>query len=45
VALFLASRFGLWSVGAYLLSGAICTLAALAINKEWAKQAKPEAKG
>ncbi|HEX8414227.1 MAG TPA: MFS transporter [Sphingomicrobium sp.] len=36
VALFLASRFGLWSVGAYLLSGAICTLAALAINKEWA---------
>ena len=36
VALALASRFGLWSVGAYLLSGAICTLAALAINKEWA---------
>jgi MFS family permease len=36
VALFLASRFGLWSVGIYLLSGAICTLAALAINKEWA---------
>ena len=39
VALFLASRFGLWSVGAYLLSGAVCTLAALAINKEWARQA------
>ncbi len=38
VALFLASRFGLWSVGAYLLSGAICTLAALAINKEWANR-------
>ena len=37
VALFLASRFGLWSVGAYLLSGAICTLGALAINKEWAQ--------
>jgi MFS family permease len=37
VALFLASRFGLWSVGAYLLSGAICTLAALGINKEWAR--------
>ena len=36
VALFLATRFGLWSVGAYLLSGAICTLAALAINKDWA---------
>jgi len=35
VALTLASRFGLWSVGAYLLSGAICTLAALAINKDW----------
>ncbi|WP_116090083.1 MFS transporter [Sphingomonas crusticola] len=37
-ALFLASRFGLWSVGAYLLSGAICTLAALGINKEWARK-------
>ena len=37
VALFLADRFGVWSVGAYLLSGAICTLVALAINKEWAK--------
>lgn len=36
VALFLASRFGLWSVGAYLLSGAICTLGALAINRNWA---------
>jgi MFS family permease len=32
VALFLASRFGLWSVGIYLLSGAICTLATLAIT-------------
>ncbi len=38
VALFLASRFGLWSVGLYLLSGVICTLAALAINKEWARR-------
>ena len=37
VALFLASRFGLWSVGLYLLSGVICTLAALAVNKDWAK--------
>jgi MFS family permease len=36
VALFLASRFGLWSVGLYLLSGAICTLVALAINRDWA---------
>jgi MFS family permease len=38
VALFLASQFGLWSVGAYLASGAICTLVALAINKEWAQK-------
>ena len=36
VALFLASHVGLWSVGLYLLSGVVCTLAALAINKEWA---------
>jgi MFS family permease len=36
VALFLASRFGLWSVGLYLLSGVLCTLVALAINREWA---------
>jgi MFS family permease len=36
VALLLASNFGLWSVGAYLLSGAVCTLGALAINREWA---------
>ncbi|SOB80950.1 Predicted arabinose efflux permease, MFS family [Sphingomonas guangdongensis] len=34
VALGLASRFGLWSVGVYLASGVICTLAALGINKE-----------
>lgn len=37
VALLLASNFGLWSVGAYLLSGAACTLAALAINRDWAR--------
>jgi MFS family permease len=37
VALILASRVGLWAVGAYLLSGVICTLGALAINKEWAQ--------
>lgn len=36
VALFLAHQFGVWSVGAYLLSGALCTLVALAINKDWA---------
>ncbi len=37
VALTLASKVGLWSVGAYLLSGAVCTLAALAINKDWGR--------
>ena len=38
VALVLSTHFGLWSVGAYLLSGVICTLAALSINKEWASR-------
>ena len=38
VALFLATRVGLWSVGVYLLSGVICTLAALAINREWGRR-------
>ncbi len=33
-ALLLASNFGLLSVGAYLLSGAACTLAALGLNRE-----------
>jgi MFS family permease len=37
VALTLASRFGLWSIGLYLLSGAICTLGALGVNKEWGR--------
>ncbi|MBS0477738.1 MAG: MFS transporter [Proteobacteria bacterium] len=37
VALLLAVHVGLWAVGAYLLSGVLCTLAALAINTEWAK--------
>jgi MFS family permease len=40
VALFLASRFGLWSVGLYLLSGVLCTLVALGINREWAARDK-----
>jgi len=40
VALTLASKVGLWSVGAYLLSGVACTLAALAINKEWGRSAR-----
>jgi len=39
VALFLATRVGLWSVGAYLLSGAIATLVALAINRTWGGRA------
>jgi MFS family permease len=38
VALLLSTHFGLWSVGAYLLSGVICTLVALSINKEWASR-------
>lgn len=38
VALFLASRVGLWSVGLYLLSGVLCTLGALAINREFGKR-------
>ncbi|WP_245263229.1 MFS transporter [Azorhizobium doebereinerae] len=33
VALFLSSHFGLLSAGAYLLSGAVCTLLALRLNK------------
>ena len=37
-ALLLASRFGLVSVGGYLLSGALCTLAALRINREFARK-------
>ncbi|MFD1950773.1 MFS transporter [Sphingomonas arantia] len=36
-ALFLASRFGLMSVGIYLLSGALCTLAALALGRDRAR--------
>lgn len=36
VALFLASRLGLWSVGLYLLSGVACTLGALALNRQLA---------
>ncbi|HXR52327.1 MAG TPA: hypothetical protein VN762_09320, partial [Steroidobacteraceae bacterium] len=40
VALFLANRFGLWSVGLYLLSGVLCTLVALGINREWAAREK-----
>lgn len=38
VALFLASRFGLWSVGLYLLSGVAGTLGALALNRQLAQR-------
>jgi MFS family permease len=34
VALFLSSQFGLMAAGAYLLSGAICTLLALALSQQ-----------
>lgn len=37
-ALLLASNFGLIAVGAYLLSGAVCTLAALGVNREWGRK-------
>ncbi len=37
-ALMLSSNFGLLSVGAYLLSGSICTLGALYLNKEMGKR-------
>lgn len=38
-ALLLAHNFGLAAVGGYLLSGAICTLAALALNRKWGRKA------
>ena len=38
VALFLASHAGLWAIGLYLLSGVVCTLGALLINREWGKR-------
>jgi hypothetical protein len=31
----MASRFGLISAGAYLLSGAVCTLVAVMINRRF----------
>ncbi|MBD8548082.1 MFS transporter [Sphingomonas sp. CFBP 8760] len=37
-ALMLSSNFGLLSVGAYLLSGSVCTLGALYLNKEMGKR-------
>jgi hypothetical protein len=38
-ALELASRFGLPAIGVYLLSGAVCTVFALAINRRRASEA------
>lgn len=38
VALFVAHTFGVWAVGAYLLSGAVASIAALAINREWGRE-------
>ncbi|MBX3478672.1 MAG: MFS transporter [Brevundimonas sp.] len=38
VALFLAHNFGVWAVGAYLLSGAAASVIALAINREWGRK-------
>lgn len=38
VALFVASRFGLWAVGVYLLSGAVASIVALAINRDWGQR-------
>ncbi|WP_267395128.1 MULTISPECIES: MFS transporter [unclassified Sphingomonas] len=38
-ALLLARNFGLVAVGGYLLSGALCTLAALALNRDWGSKA------
>ena len=40
VALFLATRVGLWAIGLYLLSGVACTLVALFINREWASRSR-----
>lgn len=38
VALFLSARFGLGAAGLYLLSGAVCTLVALWLNRELGKR-------
>jgi Arabinose efflux permease len=35
VALYVATKFGLWAVGLYLLSGAIASIVALAISRDW----------
>jgi MFS family permease len=42
VALFLASNFGLWSIGLYLLSGVACTLGALALSRQLGRESHRE---
>ena len=42
VALVVSVRFGLMFAGAYLLSGAVCTLVALMINRQLAHQEREE---
>jgi MFS family permease len=37
VALGVAHQFGVWAVGAYLLSGALASIVALVINQEWGR--------
>jgi len=44
-ALVLSTRFGLISAGAYLLSGAIVTLLALRLNRQWEMQRADEERG
>ncbi len=38
VALWVSHQFGLWAVGLYLLSGAIASIAALVINRDWGRR-------
>lgn len=38
VALWLASKIGLWAVGLYLLSGAVASIIALAISRDWGQR-------
>lgn len=38
VALFVSHQFGLWAVGLYLLSGAVASIAALVINRDWGRR-------
>jgi hypothetical protein len=44
-ALVLSTRFGLISAGAYLLSGAVVTLLALRLNRQWEMRQADEERG